>query len=100
MSVVAERKPRERATVAGWRVALRRSPGWRIVRRIPFYLLVAAIFLYALFPFFWVIRSAFTPEEDLFTTPIQYIPRHPTLANFRDALSSGGFLRAMLNSTI
>ena len=100
MSVAAERKARERARPTGWRVAVRRSPGWRIVRRVPFYLLVALIFVYALFPFFWVIRSAFTPEADLFTTPIQYIPAHPTLENFREALSSGDFQRALINSTI
>jgi len=100
MSVVAERKAKERARATSWRVALRRSPGWRIVRRVPFYLLVALIFIYALFPFFWVIRSAFTPEADLFITPIRYIPTHPTLANFRNALSSGDFKRALLNSTI
>jgi trehalose/maltose transport system permease protein len=100
MSVVAERREGERARATSRRVALRRSPGWRIVRRIPFYLLVAAIFVYALFPFLWVIRSAFTPEADLFTTPIQYIPRHPTLENFRGAFSSGDFQRALLNSTI
>jgi len=100
MSVVAGRKANERARATSWRVAVRRSRGWRIVRRVPFYLLVALIFFYALFPFFWVIRSAFTPEADLFITPIRYIPTHPTLANFRDALSSGDFQHALLNSTI
>ena len=72
----------------------------RLARRIPFYLLIAAIFVYALFPFYWALRSAFTKESDLFTTPVQYIPTDPTLENFREVLSSDQFLRALLNSTI
>ena len=98
--VIAERKAKVQPKAVSWRRAARRSPAWRAVKRLAFYLLVAVIFVYALFPFFWVIRSAFTPEADLFTTPIQYIPKHPTLQNFRDALSSGDFTRALLNSTI
>ena len=72
----------------------------RVVKRIPFYVLVAAIFVYALFPFYWALRSAFTQESDLFKTPVQYIPQNPTLENFRSVLSSNQFLHALLNSTI
>jgi trehalose/maltose transport system permease protein len=67
---------------------------------LPFYLLIAFIFIYALFPFYWVIRSAITPEGDLFVTPIKYFPTHPTFANFRQVLGSGDFQHALLNSTI
>jgi trehalose/maltose transport system permease protein len=79
---------------------LRRSPVGRFVRKLPFWLLIAVIFAYALFPFYWAVRSAFTPASDLFNTPVQYFPTHPTLANFRDALSTDFFRRALLNSTI
>jgi trehalose/maltose transport system permease protein len=70
------------------------------VRRLPFYVLIALIFFYAVFPFYWAIRSAFTPDGDLFRTPVQYVPTDPTLTNFREVLSSGEFQRALLNSTI
>jgi len=72
----------------------------RFVRRLPFYALIALIFFYAVFPFYWAIRSAFTPDGDLFRTPVQYVPTDPTLTNFREVLSSGEFQRALLNSTI
>jgi trehalose/maltose transport system permease protein len=85
----AARKPR--AVQAPWR---------RLVRRGPFLLLIAVIFIYAIFPFYWALRSAFTPDGDLFSTPIQYFPTHPTFSNFREVLSSGDFQRALLNSTI
>jgi len=70
------------------------------MRRGPFLLLIVIIFIYAVFPFYWAIRSAFTPDGDLFTTPIHYFPTHPTLTNFREVLSSSDFKRALLNSTI
>lgn len=82
------------------RRAFRRSRLGRGLTRIPFYLLVALIFIYALFPFLWALRSAFTPDIALFATPLQYIPKHPTLANFRDALDASFFRHALLNSAI
>ena len=79
---------------------LRKSRLGRILFRTPFYLLIAVIFVYCLFPFYWVVRSSFTPEVNLFQTPIKYFPSHPTLANYRGALSANFFTRALLNSTI
>ena len=79
---------------------LRKSWFGRIVFRVPFYLLIAIIFVYALFPFYWVLRSSFTPEVALFQTPIKYFPSHPTLANYRAALSASFFQDALINSTI
>ena len=72
----------------------------RVLARTPFYLLIAIIFVYALFPFYWVLRSSFTPEVRLFQTPVHWFPAHPTLANYRGALSAGFFQHALLNSTI
>jgi trehalose/maltose transport system permease protein len=85
------------ASRAHW---LRRSPLGRFLTKLPFWLLIAVIFVYALFPFYWALRSAFTPSAQLFDTPIQYWPHHPTLQHFRDVLSSNFFRRALLNSTI
>jgi len=81
-------------------VRLRRNPVGRLLWKLPFWILVALIFIYALFPFYWVLRSAFTPEVQLFNTPISYFPHHPTLENFREVLTSSFFRRALLNSTI
>src|SRR6476659_770873 len=80
--------------------AFRRSRLGRALTRSPFYLLVAVIFVYALFPFLWALRSAFTPDNALFSTPLQYIPKHPTLDNFKGALEASFFRHALLNSTI
>jgi trehalose/maltose transport system permease protein len=79
---------------------LRKTWYGRFLLRLPLYLLIAMIFVYALFPFYWAVRSAFTPEGDLFSSPVQYFPAHPTLANFREALSTDFFRKALINSTI
>ena len=81
-------------------IRLRRSPLGRMLLKLPFWILILAIFVYALFPFYWALRSAFTPDSQLFVTPVHYFPSHPTLKHFRDALSSNIFQRALLNSTL
>ena len=80
--------------------AFKKSRFGRILLRSPFYFLVVVIFIYALFPFLWALRSAFTPDNDLFATPLQYIPKHPTFDNFTAALQASFFRHALLNSTI
>ena len=99
MSAVAEAAKTARRPVSRSRV-LRRSPVGRFLIKLPFWLLIAAIFVYALFPFYWAIRSAFTPDSEQFSTPIKYWPAHPTWANFREVLSTSTFQHALINSTI
>lgn len=100
MSTVAERTTRTEVHAHPRRRRIERRRARRLIRRVPFYVLIAIIFVYAVFPFYWAIRSAFTPDADLFRTPVQYIPLNPTLDNFREVLGSGEFQRALLNSTI
>jgi trehalose/maltose transport system permease protein len=91
----------EAATTARTEPRVRTRKPWRKrLARIPFYLLIAAIFVYTVFPFIWAIRSSITPDGDLFSTPLQYFPADPTLAHYREVLNSGEFQRALINSTI
>jgi trehalose/maltose transport system permease protein len=77
-------------------IEARRSP----LARALFYVLLALIIVYTIFPFFWALRSAVTPAADQFKTPVQWWPANPTLDAFRQIFSNGEFLRALLNSTI
>jgi trehalose/maltose transport system permease protein len=79
---------------------MRKNRVGRVVYRLPFYVLIAVIFIYCLFPFYWVVRSSFTPEVRLFQTPVKYFPTHPTLSNYRNVLSASFFTDALLNSLI
>ena len=92
----ARTRSHRRAGLAG----CARAAYGRFLIRIPFWILIAAIFIYALFPFYWVVRSSFTPEVNLFQTPVKYFPTHPTLDNYRDALSASFFQDALINSAI
>jgi trehalose/maltose transport system permease protein len=100
MSVAVDAHRADRAKALADRRRAERRSLRRIVKRLPFYLLIAAIFVYALFPFYWALRSSLTPQTKLFATPVQYFPTHPTLENFRSVLSDSDFRRALLNSTI
>jgi trehalose/maltose transport system permease protein len=99
LSTVAEAARTAERPVSRSRV-LRRSPVGRFLIKLPFWLLIAAIFVYALFPFYWAIRSAFTPDSEQFSTPIKYWPAHPTWANFHEVLTTSTFQHALINSTI
>jgi trehalose/maltose transport system permease protein len=68
--------------------------------RVLFYILLLIIAVYLLFPFYWALRSSITPDADLFSTPLQYFPEHPTLDNYRKVFDSGQFVRALGNSTL
>jgi trehalose/maltose transport system permease protein len=100
MTTAAETEAARPARPVSRSRAFRRSPLGRALVRIPFWILIAAIFIYALFPFYWALRSAFMPANELFSTPIKYWPTDPTLDHFREVLGSSFFRRALLNSTI
>lgn len=68
--------------------------------RALFWLLVALIVLYLLFPFYWAVRTSISPDNEIYATPVQYFPAHPTLANYQNVFSSNEFLVALRNSAI
>ena len=71
-----------------------------VLRKILFYLLVAFILIYTIFPFYWAIVTSLKKPETLFDTPVNYLPLDFTLDNYRQAFSNPNFLPALRNSTI
>lgn len=65
-----------------------------------FWLLVIAILVYLLFPFYWALISALKTERELIQAPATYFPRDISFANFTSVLGNERFLRGLLNSTI
>ena len=63
------------------------------------YLLIFLLLLFVLFPFFYMVSTAFKAEADLFSAPPKFLPRRPTLSNFRQALQPK-FIRYFMNSFI
>ncbi|WP_019998331.1 carbohydrate ABC transporter permease [Aureimonas ureilytica] len=70
----------------------------RLGGRVGFYALVVAIVLFSVFPFYYAILTSLKTGTDLFR--IDYLPRAVTFANYEGVLSTGTFLRNILNSLI
>ena len=62
-------------------------------------ILIVAAFM-SLIPFLYVISTSFKDSVSLFQYPPQWIPREPTLDNFRTLLQDNPFIRWMINSFI
>ena len=69
-----------------------RKAGWNAVG-----LLVLAVMI---FPVFWMVSTAFKPGHDILSYTPQWIPTHPVLSNFTDAIHQQFFWNAVKNSVI
>ena len=47
------------------------------------WLLFAVVAFLILFPVYWIFISSITPPGELFQTPIEYLPKHPTLESYK-----------------
>jgi trehalose/maltose transport system permease protein len=70
------------------------------LNRVAFYLLVIAILVYTAFPFYWALVSSLTPNSQLFSTPISYIPVPPTFEHYGEVWRNNDFLIALWNSAV
>ncbi len=66
-------------------------------QRALFFIMLAIIAIYALFPFVWAFSTSFKSENDMFARA-RFIPRNPILTNYESVFSNDNFLRALLNS--
>ncbi|WP_369249927.1 carbohydrate ABC transporter permease [Streptomyces sp. R41] len=64
------------------------------------YLALLAYLVFLAFPFLWLISTAFKPASELASLHPTWIPKDPTLANFRQAFDEQPLLRAALNSLL
>src|SRR5688572_31821735 len=70
----------------------------RRLGRIAFYLLIAGIIFYAVFPFYWAIVSSLKTGSSLFQ--VEFWPSNPTLENYVALFQEQPFARNILNSLI
>src|SRR5690349_5958044 len=59
---------------------------------------VAAIVLFCLFPFYWLINISLKTGNDLQAS--QIIPPHPTLSNYKSIFQNPDFTKALRNSAV
>ena len=77
------------------------------LRSLLFYLVLAVIVFYLVFPFYWAINSSLKTEAQLQMTPTTFVPRHPqtnefapTWQNYRAVFGNERFLRGLANSAV
>lgn len=72
----------------------------RMLTRSLLYLLVAAGALIMIGPMVYMLSTSFMPHAYVLKTPPDFIPSHPTFANYVSAWQANNFGQAFLNSTI
>ena len=61
-------------------------------------ILLILLSLIMLFPFFWLVRSAFMTDREIMTMPMQWLPKRLRFENFSEALTRVPFVRYFMNS--
>ena len=64
------------------------------------WLLFAVVAFLILFPVYWIFISSITPPGELFQTPIQYLPKHPTLESYQFLIENVGLLAKIGNTVL
>jgi N,N'-diacetylchitobiose transport system permease protein len=59
-----------------------------------------AVFVVMVFPVFWMISTAFKPNDQIVSLTPTWLPLHPTIAHFRDAVHRPFFWQDVKNSLI
>jgi N,N'-diacetylchitobiose transport system permease protein len=69
-----------------------RRMGWNVVG--------LALLVVLVFPVYWMVTTAFKPEDDINALKPTWIPIHPTIKHFTDAMHRPYFWDAVVNSLI
>lgn len=72
----------------------------RTAARAGQYAALLAYLVFLAFPFLWLVSTAFKPPRELGSLHPTWIPRDPTLGNFRQAFDEQPLLHAALNSLL
>lgn len=78
-----------------------------IISKVLFYIVIALIAIYLLFPFYWAINSSLKTEAQLQMTPATFLPRSPdtnaispTFQNYSAVFQNERFIGGLVNSAI
>ncbi len=78
----------------------RRRSRWRSVRRRGWDVLGLVIFAVMIFPVFWMLSTAFKPDDEINSATPTWFSLSPTLDHFRDAMARDYFWDTVRNSLI
>jgi trehalose/maltose transport system permease protein len=79
----------------------------KIIKKVLFYIVLALVIVYLLFPFYWAVNSSLKTESQLSMTPATVVPRDPNTGeisiftqNYISIFKDGQFVRGLYNSVI
>src|SRR5262249_23504945 len=77
-------RPRHRAGISAGTLAARRGAGLAMqsFRKGATYGVLLLWTAVTIFPIYWTLLTSFKPRPEWISTPIRWIPEHPTLANY------------------
>lgn len=78
---------------------MRRSPAGA-AKSLASYLLLAAMLVFLLFPFYWTFVTSVKPEKELYGKNVTYWPENFTFESYRRLFSDYNFIRPMTNSLV
>lgn len=64
------------------------------------WLMVIIVSFLILFPMYWIFMSSITPPGELFNSPIDYLPDHPTLSSYSFLIQNVGLLSKVANTIL
>jgi N,N'-diacetylchitobiose transport system permease protein len=80
-------------------IPVRRRP-WRLVRQSGWNLIGLVLFVVIVFPVFWMISTAFKPDDEINSLEPTWLSLSPTLQHFADAMNRPFFWDTVKNSLI
>lgn len=72
----------------------------RWIGKVGFWILIALILLYTLFPFYWAIVSSLKTTQEIVQTPPTFWPENLTWENYRTVFENDTFVLALRNSAV
>lgn len=80
--------------------AARRRRRLRAFRQVPTHLILIVVCLAWIYPFIWMVSTAFKGTGEVFTNGLGLLPNEPTFDNFARAWNSASFGRYTVNSVL
>jgi N,N'-diacetylchitobiose transport system permease protein len=99
MTSATEVVARPRVEVAPRAATVRRSRRRRL-RRVAWNVVGLVLFVVLVFPVFWMVSTAFKPDNEINSSTPTWFSTHPTLQHFRDAMARPYFWEVVKNSLI
>lgn len=72
----------------------------KLTQLLTFYLPLAFLLIFSLFPFCWTLITSIKPQKELFSSTFHYLPYSPTMENYVELFAKTNFMDNMINSFI